>query len=678
MKRILLSALLVGSSCALMGQSSASTPASRPEPAVPVTLGHSVVALTGPWKFHIGDNPQWADPGLDDSGWQPYELISGPSPLTPDQITRSAELPGWQQHGHPGYTGYAWYRIRLQLPRNLPSLALLMPQDVDDAYEVYVNGSKIGGFGNLNGWQLIYSGQPQIFSLPAAALGSGQPVTFALRFWSSRDEAAPDEHNLDGGLRGLPVIGPSSLLRILEQSERQQTWESQPQARVDLLVAALYVTVGVISLFLFLFSRGQKEYLWAGISLTGFGAMIVFIVLAEMQQTMIPAQLCALATSVAYEFAVFAMPLAAMYLLSVPRPLWRRADYLVSALNLAWVVQNTGFSLGLLPPTASVQRIDAVTVWLAIPLLACLLLAIAVDGVRTIGRKAWLPMTPGMLFAVYCNLYLLYSFGIIKGGFLFPSLISACVPIAVLIIFLMRFTQQQRENVRLADDMRQAREVQQLMIPEKSPRVSWLEIESEYLPAREVGGDFFQIIPAAADDGVLVVAGDVTGHGLQAGMLVAMLVGAIRTESAHTSDPVTILKVLNARLYGREHAQATCLVLRIESGGNATLANAGHLPPYLNGRALEIEGALPLGMMDGAEFSVMRFRLSESDRLVMISDGVVEARNAKGELFGFDRTAAISAKSADQIAHAAKQFGQKDDITVLTLTRVQEAIHAAW
>jgi serine phosphatase RsbU (regulator of sigma subunit) len=96
-----------------------------------------------------------------------------------------------------------------------------------------------------------------------------------------------------------------------------------------------------------------------------------------------------------------------------------------------------------------------------------------------------------------------------------------------------------------------------------------------------VGGDFFQILPHPTNGSMLIVAGDVVGKGLQAGMLVALLVGAIRTSADFDPDPLVVLKVLNQRLWGRSHAAATCLALRIAADGGAMLANAGHMPPYL-------------------------------------------------------------------------------------------------
>ena len=163
-------------------------------------------------------------------------------------------------------------------------------------------------------------------------------------------------------------------------------------------------------------------------------------------------------------------------------------------------------------------------------------------------------------------------------------------------------------------------------------------------------------------------------------MLVALLVGAIRTEEKHDNDPVVILNALNERLMGRGDAQATCLALRIASDGATTLANAGHVAPYLNGEELSMEGALPLGMIEGAESSMMHFQLGLGDRLMLLSDGVVEATDANGKLFGFERVNELlrKAKTVTEIASAAQAFGQEDDISVISVTRtaVREVVAA--
>jgi serine phosphatase RsbU (regulator of sigma subunit) len=155
-------------------------------------------------------------------------------------------------------------------------------------------------------------------------------------------------------------------------------------------------------------------------------------------------------------------------------------------------------------------------------------------------------------------------------------------------------------------------------------------------------------------------------------MLVAHIAGVLLNEASHSSDPERILCALNSCLCERDHAMATCIALRIARGGSAVLVNAGHLPPYLNSSELPMEGALPLGAIAGMEFPVLRFQLNDGDSLTFMTDGIVEAQNARGDLFGFERVGDMlhTRVTALELARAAQGFGQEDDITVLTVSRV--------
>ena len=653
-KSDLLVLLLMISACGALHAQDAPTNAAS------VTLAHSVVALNGPWKFHIGDNPQWADPDFDDSGWQNYVLDAGHSPLSPAQVIESGELPGWQQHGHSGYTGYAWYRITLQTPPAAHALALLMPQYVDDGYEVFLDGQKIGSLGKLDGWRVIYPQQAKVFSIPAAALHSGQPVFLAIRFWSLRYDALPSEHSLDGGLRGVPLLGPPELLGVFQQSVQEQTWKP---LWPGWLLTALFGAVGIISLFLFLFSRSHREYLWAGISLTGIAVLVAFEAIAPA--TNIPVQFSDVGLPIADCIGYFALPLAAMHLLGVSRPIWRRVNYVVLAGMLVHNLTLLGLRLGLLPPTVAMDRVNYLSYLATLIAMALLLIAIAVDGLVAIGRKAWLPLTPGLLCA--CGLIALLidpPVGIDEVGLYYYLFLS--VPPAVLIIFLMRFTEQQRENVRLVDDMKQAQEVQQMLIPAEASSAPGFTVKSVYLPAQEVGGDFFQVLPGE-DGSLLIVVGDVSGKGLKAAMTVSAIVGALR--GCTLRAPAEVLAYLNRVLHGQIGGLVTCCAALIATNGTMTLANAGHPAPYRNGEELDVSPGLPLGIADGAAYAETSYQLGETDRLTFLSDGVVEARDKTGTLFGFARAAALSIQPAEDIAETARRWGQQDDITVLTVAR---------
>ena len=213
--------------------------------------------------------------------------------------------------------------------------------------------------------------------------------------------------------------------------------------------------------------------------------------------------------------------------------------------------------------------------------------------------------------------------------------------------------------------MAAAREVQRLMLPEDAETFPGYSVDSVYRPALQLGGDFFQILPAG-NSGFMLVLGDVAGKGLAAAMHVSMLVGVIRTIALETNDPAIVLGELHDRLVGRTSGISTALAAHVSANGLVTIANAGHLSPYLDGKEVELPGALPLGIPEGGTYTSVRFELSTGSRLTFYSDGVVEAQNKAGELFGFDRVRAISTKPADAIVEEAVRFGQADDITVVT------------
>jgi len=241
----------------------------------------------------------------------------------------------------------------------------------------------------------------------------------------------------------------------------------------------------------------------------------------------------------------------------------------------------------------------------------------------------------------------------------------------ITILLLIRYfnTQKLKEQWKL--EIQQAQQVQQILIPQKLPDIPGLRIDTAYRPAREVGGDFFQVFPADVPGSVIIIVGDVTGKGMQAGMLVATIVGALRGAALHSWDPVQMMHEVNVQLCERQHSSATCQILYVDPAGNATLANAGQLPPYLNGQEMEMEGALPLGTIPDAEHSVTTFTLHPGDSLILMSDGIVEAQDTHGNLFGFDRITELlrNRPSAEDIATAAQEFGQEDDILVLQVQR---------
>jgi serine phosphatase RsbU (regulator of sigma subunit) len=232
-----------------------------------------------------------------------------------------------------------------------------------------------------------------------------------------------------------------------------------------------------------------------------------------------------------------------------------------------------------------------------------------------------------------------------------------------------------RRQSSLEQEFKSARELQQVLIPESLPALPGFAFTSAYRPAQEVGGDFFQVIPLEGDHAgsTLILLGDVSGKGLRAAMTVSLIVGAARTLARFAPCPGEMLTELNLRLFGRlQGGFVTCLALRLDADGHCVMATAGHPAPFLNKKALELPGTLPLGIVPTSSYEELALDLREGDHFALYTDGLLEARSASGEIFSFERLDELFATRPDaaKATEAAISFGQDDDITVLTLTRL--------
>jgi len=150
-------------------------------------------------------------------------------------------------------------------------------------------------------------------------------------------------------------------------------------------------------------------------------------------------------------------------------------------------------------------------------------------------------------------------------------------------------------------------------------------------------------------------------------MRVAMILGALRRETSY--DPGDVLSGLNNVLIAQgQLGFTTACCVQIALSGEYTIANAGHISPYLSGRELNTLPALPLGLLPDQVYPSVHGKLAPTERLVLLSDGVLEARGPDGEIYGFERLPGLTLLTAQQIADIGQSFGQEDDITVLTLS----------
>ncbi|HET9088036.1 MAG TPA: PP2C family protein-serine/threonine phosphatase [Acidobacteriaceae bacterium] len=647
-------------------------------PTTTITLGQSIVPLNGPWKFHTGDNPAWADPNFDDSQWETVDLTPKQGSFDPT-VGFSGTVPGWTAKGHPGYWGWAWYRIRVRTNAQPgQKLALFGPVNIDDAYQVFADGRLLGGLGrfaSLGHPPVVYTSRPRSFALPNGALIAPLNATsvIAFRVWME-----PGSLNLanSGGMHDPPLLG---LRSAVGSHERLLRLEWNQAALFDLIEVILYLLLAALAISLIFFDRSDPVYLWI--------AAVFLLNCVESTLVLIDAQTLAI-TAAAYYFVLWGvlvpMVLAGWVMVwwvwfGLRRPSWLpRLVAWMTAIDVlsALLGRNIFYTLFKFLPHG-VVLFFAIVLFVDRLFFLVLLGGIVVVGVLKQRREGWLVLPAALLVGAsqfYFEIGFLHiptAWSVFGTVVTLPEFADFGLAVAIFLLLLRRALLSVRRQREMALDVKQAQEVQQVLIPMALPQIPGLAIESEYRPAREVGGDFFQIVPHPTDGSTLIVAGDVTGHGLQAGMLVALLVGAIRATLQFNPDPLVLLQSLNQRLLGRGAAHATALALRIAQDGACTLANAGHLPPYLNGKEIDMPGALPLGMIEDAEFSLMRFQLAPGDTLTLLSDGVAEAMDERGELFGFERIHALLQNnlSAAQIAAAAQAFGQQDDISVLRIVR---------
>ena len=250
-----------------------------------------------------------------------------------------------------------------------------------------------------------------------------------------------------------------------------------------------------------------------------------------------------------------------------------------------------------------------------------------------------------------------------------------------------RLKQEAHARERIEQELHVARRIQQASLPESVPALEGWEISPNYRPAREVGGDFYDFLQL--ENGRLgLVVGDATGKGVPAALVMSTTCGMLRAVTqASNYSPGEVLGRVNEALFARIPANmfVTCFygVLDLESGSFA-YANAGHDLPYVRrgGDADELRArGMPLGLMPGMGYEEKEINLGAGDRALFYSDGLVEAHNPEGEMFGFPRLQALVAEHAEGDAlvdflmeelysFTGERWEQEDDITLVTLYRV--------
>jgi serine phosphatase RsbU (regulator of sigma subunit) len=256
-----------------------------------------------------------------------------------------------------------------------------------------------------------------------------------------------------------------------------------------------------------------------------------------------------------------------------------------------------------------------------------------------------------------------------------------------------RLRQEIRERERIEEELEVARRIQQATLPKEVPTLECWQISPYYQPAREVGGDFYDFFEL--EDGRLGLAvGDATGKGMPAALAVTATCSMLRAvaQALGSSLPGDVLRRVNETLVARIPANmfVTCFYCILDpESATLSYANAGHDLPYLRRRGGECEElrarGMPLGLMPQMSYEEKEVVLDGGEAALFYSDGLVEAHDPKGEMFGFPRLHSLVAEHGGEensleetlleelYSFVGEGWGQEDDITLLTLRRSAES-----
>lgn len=642
-------------------------------------LGSPLVLDKG-WRVGITADAFASASTFDDSAWAVRNAQESFADV-PDPEDSDTEDAG-KAHGRD----FAWFRLHVKLAPNHGPVSLLIDLPVAQtttmslgsqgpSVDVFANGRHIQPEGSHGDDPDHYQSISRIYNLNLAP--SETSLTLVLR--TIRIPFGLGAYTSFFAARTLRIGAPDDLNRSLELWSFRNLFERLPR----LVDAVLLTVLSIFLLALYFAQKGHIEYLW--------------LALHELVQA--PIGFVDLAGSSARLDQLW---YAALYLQLVVISAYLYFEFLIAflALRKRWYITLARYTAPVLacvgPTLLFVGRSHLVGVLLFVVFAASLLwiagwlLFIFVTLVSATLRRnfeAGLLLIPLLLSMVGITEPIFTTGMTDWGGHPYRSpltLQAGPIPIhfasiadftgllVIVLIIFVRFLRIHRNQERAASELAAARSVQELMIPQEKLETPGFEVESVYTPANEVGGDFYHV-QSTGDGGLLVVIGDVAGKGLKAAMNVSMLMGALRRTPERS--PAKILESLNRVLTGSE-SFTTCQAAWFGPNGEVAMANAGHLPPYLNSQEVAIPGGLPLGVLPEVSYEEFRLYLHPGDRLLLLSDGVVEARQPSGELFGFARVHNLSSQSAFYIAEAAKAFGQEDDITVLTVRRLAQALAA--
>ena len=646
-------------------------------------------ALLVNWKYHPGDDQEWANPAFDDTEWESTEstwLFLGEMPRS-----------GWE--------GIGWFRLHLSVPDerlwHTPLALQVMYQA--GASEIYLDGELIYTFGKVGNRkeeeEPYWERNPQVISF------SGETDhLIAVRYSNfSSDQLTP-------------VLGFVLRIGPLNSGIKGRVNTVRSGTTLQMVWTAILIFMMLQHLLLFFFYPRARENLYFALSAGSIGIFVFLIFQFFLVATSVTETLHLLRLLVCMYVLMFLSGMLFLYTIfypKLPKLSWFFLAGWVLILCFGLFSLRTGFPLigkSELHSTIEVANVGFTSSFnFGLAFICCLLFAcltflemarviiVAIfkkkDGAWIFGLGSLMPIILPTLFA-----FLVSYTGFENINWQFSALAITLAPLFSMSVYLARnFSRTSRkletevlerqllevENTRKTEELEAARELQMSMLPRAAPQLSHLDVAFEMRPATEVGGDYYDY--NLTEEGQLTIAvGDATGHGMNAGLVVSAVKSLFKTAAPEAENLETLerisqgIKSMNLkRLY-------MAMTLVTFNHNTLKLTGAG-MPPPLIYRADEslveeilLEG-MPLGGFIGAERQEALFDLQSGDTILLMSDGLPEMLNPENEMLDYPKTKELFEEVADQppkaiIDHLFKAgtswadgAPQADDVTLVVI-----------
>ena len=627
------------------------------------------------WKYHPGDNPEWADPAYNDTDWESVNTL-----LYQNALPES----GWE--------GIGWFRLHFTVwdeqIKNMP-LALYVAYQAG-ASEIYLDGKLLYSFGKVG--MRKEEEKPYWERNPQVIMFSGET-----------DHVIAVRYSNFSSYQSTPVQGFRLIVTPLNESIRSRVTMVRQGTTLQMVWTAIPVFLMLQHLLLFFFYPRARENLYFALLTGSFGVFFFlffqFVILAISATQLLFLLRLLIGVYVLMSLSVMLF-LYTLFYSKLPKLFWLFLTGWVIILFISlshidninyYITSANSFNINI---GSIVSRLTLLTILTLLEMARVIIVAIfkRKDGAWIFGLGSLSPFILPFIFGLVVSrtgYNIIWELGI---------LIILLAPLFSMSVYLARNVSRTRrkleteelerqllevENIRKTEELEEARELQMSMLPDAPPELPNLDVAFEMRSATEVGGDYYDF-NLTEEDQLTIAIGDATGHGMNAGLVVSAVKSLFKTSARDAGNLATLERIsqgIKSMNLKRLHMAMT---LATFNDNKLTLASAG-MPPTLIYRSEDdmveeilLEG-MPLGGVIGTERQETSFELQSGDTILMMSDGLPEMLNPENEMLDYPKTKELFTEVADRSPKAiirhmfeassswAKGKPQEDDITLVVI-----------